>query len=245
MSLPAEYQVSDHASFAQKPSFVFIAGGYDQNYTALDALTRIDASTIGDATLGIQAMAPLLTARGDITGVSSTDGESAFISGGFTHANGFCAPLGSTEQYLFASNEWRNLPALLNERGEVVLIEVDNHLYALGGERQIEGVCDGAGEDVDPGENTVATDEVEIFENNTWKIASDFPNHKFRFAAATDKNGLIYTFGGQTAHDTECQCFRTVDDVAIFGQVVSSSSAGISMLLTILIMGAMIVGMTP
>lgn len=241
MTLPAEYQVSDHASFAQNPSYLFVAGGYDQNYTALDTLTRIDASTVNDDTLSIQVMAPLITPRGDISGVAATDGESAFISGGFTHANGFCAPLGSNEEYIFASDQWRALPELVNERGEVVLVEVSDHLYALGGERQLEGLCDSPGDDIDPGEKTVATDEVEVYENGEWKVISDFPNHKFRFAAAADSNGLIYAFGGQTAFDNDCQCFRTVNDVAVFGQVVSSSAPAVFQSLVSLITVALFV----
>jgi N-acetylneuraminic acid mutarotase len=216
--LPTEFQVSDHASFAQEPSFVYIAGGYNKSYTALDTLARIDTTTIENDSLTIETQAPLSTARGDIIGISATDGNSAFVTGGFTHANGFCAPLGSTEEYVFASNEWRSLPDLVNERGEVVLVQVEHHLYALGGERQIEGYCDGAGDDIDPGEKTVGTDEVESYDlaDDVWTIVSGFPNHKFRFAAAAGVDGLIYAFGGQTAYDSGCQCFKTASDVQTF-----------------------------
>ena len=225
--LPADFQVSDHASFAHEPSFVFIAGGYNQDYTATDMLARIDTTSLRNDSLTVELQAPLSTARGDIIGIASEDGISAFVSGGFTHANGFCAPLGSGEEYLFASNEWVSLPDLVNERGEVVLVELDEHLYALGGERQIEGYCTGAGEGLDPGEKTVGTDEVEMYDqaNNIWKIVSGFPDHKFRFAAAAGVDGLLYAFGGQTAHDTECQCFKTTSDVQVFGKSVGSSAA--------------------
>jgi hypothetical protein len=229
VTLPSQYVVSDHASFTQEPSYIFIAGGYDQNYTTYNTLARIDASTLGQDTLVVDAMAPMKTARGDIYGAVSENGQSAFVTGGFTDANGFCAPLGSTEKYNFASNTWTELTDLVNPRGEVVLVDVSNDLYAVGGERQIEGICDSAGDKIDPGEQTVATDEVEVFENNAWKVISDFPNHRFRFAAAADKDGLIFAFGGQTAYDGACQCFRTTDDIAVFGQVVNgSSAAGIS-----------------
>ena len=224
MTLPTQYVVSDHASFTQDP-YVFIAGGYDQNYTAYNTLARIDASTLGDSSLVIDDMAPLGTARGDIFGAVSSSGQSAFVTGGFTDANGFCAPLGSTEEYNFAANKWTERPDLVNPRGEVVLVDVNNHLYALGGERQIEGICDSAGDEIDPGEQTVATDEVEVYENQKWTVISDFPNHRFRFAAAVDKDGLIFAFGGQTAYDGACECFRTTDDIAIFGQEVDVSSS--------------------
>ena len=194
-------------------------------YTAYSTVARIDTSTLGDSSLVVDEMAPLLTARGDIFGAVSSSGQSAFITGGFTDANGFCAPLGSTEEYNFATDTWTERPNLVNERGEVVLVDVNNHLYALGGERQIEGICDSAGDEIDPGEQTVATDEVEVYEDNAWTVISDFPNHRFRFAAAVDEDGLIFAFGGQTAYDGECQCFRTTDDIAIFGQQVPVSSS--------------------
>lgn len=243
--LPAEYVVSDHAGFAQEPNYVFMVGGYDQNYTALDFLTRIDATTLDDATLGIEAQAPLRIARGDIVGVTTTDGLSAFISGGFTHANKFCSPLGSTERYSFASNEWEMLPNLVNERGEVVLVEVENQLYAMGGERQIEGVCNGAGDGLDVSELTVGTDEVETLDpsGTAWEVISGFPRHKFRFAAAADGQGIIYAFGGQTNHDNNCQCFKTTADISVFGKGLGSSAYGFSTALSFITVGALVFAM--
>jgi hypothetical protein len=240
--LPAEFQVSDHTCFAQEPSFVYIAGGYSEGYTAMDTLARIDTTSLENDALTIEPQAPLNTARGDVIGVASANGKSAFVSGGFTHANGFCAPLGSSEEYIFATNEWIALPDLVNDRGEVVLVELDDHLYALGGERQLEGFCDGAGDELDPGEMTVGTDEVEVYNHTSdvWEIASGFPNHKFRFAAAAGVDGLIYAFGGQSAHNTECQCFRTTKDVQVFGDPrrSHSSSPSVSVVVTF---GALIV----
>ena len=190
-------------------------------------------------------MASLGTARGDIIGTTASDGLSGFVTGGFTDANGFCAPLGSTEQYIFASNEWIELPPLVNERGEVVLVEVDDQLFALGGERQIEGFCDGAGESLDPGEKTVGTDEVETLDldNSAFKIISGFPNHKFRFAAAADQNGTIYAFGGQTNHDPSCQCFRTTDDISVFGKGVGSAAFGLSSVFSLFTVVAVVLAM--
>lgn len=237
--LPAEYQVSDHAGFALEPSYIYIAGGYDQNYTALDFLTRIDASSLGSETLSVEPMAPLRVARGDIIGTADADGLSAYVAGGFTHANGFCAPLGSTEQYVFADDKWNNLPPLVRARGEVVLLEHDNHLYALGGERQIEGFCEGAGDGLDPGELTVGTDEVEFYDegNNAWNIIAGFPNQKFRFAAAVGSDGLFYAFGGQTAHDPSCQCFKTTDGVSVFVSDISSAAPAKLMASSLLAIG--------
>jgi hypothetical protein len=229
-TLPDQYQVSDHASFSHESSYVYIAGGYDQNYTALSMVSRIAVSaTADDGTLSIEEVAPLNTARGDIYGATAQNGNSAFVSGGFTHENDFCDPLASTEEYNFENDDWKVLPDLVNARGEIVLVELDNNLYSLGGERQIEGICDLTG-DTDPGELTVGTDLVEVFEKNIndWKVVSGFPDHKFRFAAVgvggPGEPGLIYAFGGQTAFDDDCQCFKTTDDVSVFGEGVSSGT---------------------
>lgn len=217
VTLPLENVVSDHASFAQSPSSVYIAGGYDQDYTAQSNVYRIDTSTLGADVLAVELHSKLNTARGDVIGVASTDGTAAFVAGGFTHENGFCAALDSTERLTFADGEWRDQPNLIGERGEVALVEVDNVLYALGGERPIEGSCN-EGFEVDPGEQTVGTDEVEVLlpDEGAWSIISGFPEHTFRFAAAAGSDGLIYAFGGQSVFDTACDCQRTSDEIRVF-----------------------------
>jgi hypothetical protein len=205
-------------------------------------VNRIAASSLTDDDLTIENMDPLATARGDIIGVTATDGVSAFVSGGFTDVDGFCDPLGSTEEYVFEGNYWKSLPDVVNERGEIVLVELDDHLYAMGGERQIEGICEITG-DTDPGQLTVGTDEVEVLDGGDWKVIASFPEHKFRFAAvAVEDTGLIYAFGGQTAYDNSCKCFKTTDDVAIFGAGVSSGVA-LSVSVVSVILGFMGMGL--
>lgn len=219
--------VSDHAGFGQDPVYAYIVGGYDANYTALDQVARIDTRTLTEDTLTIEDRTPINTPRGDIIGVAATDGLSAFISGGFTHENKFCAPLASTEELSFATGQWGDLPDLKNGRAEVVLVEHEDHLYALGGERQIEGVCENR-ESLDPSELTVGTDEVESLEGDEWEIISDFPEEKFRFAAVTGPDGFIYTFGGQTRFEQSCQCFKTTDVINVFGESFGSASPSVA-----------------
>jgi N-acetylneuraminic acid mutarotase len=161
--------------------------------------------------------------RGDVH--AATGPTSASLGGGFTDADGFCAPLPSVESYSFDTNQWSFLPNLINERGEAVFVELDDHLYAMGGERQIEDICD-VTVDTDPGELTVGTDLVEVLDGGEWNVLDNFPNHKFRFAAVgVDETGLIYAFGGQTAWNSSCQCFKTSDDVQVFGEEVQGSDA--------------------
>jgi hypothetical protein len=225
--------VSDHAGFG-RDNLVYIAGGYDQNYTAQNRVYTIDVieSTVGSG-LVIAEVAPLLEARGDITGVTADDGVSAYVSGGFTSENFWCEPLDTAEEYNFADNAWYDLPPLNHARGEVVLTELDNTLYSLGGERQIEGICDLTDLGPDVGELTVGTDLVEILlDGGEWETVSGFPNHKFRFAAISWNKTSIYAFGGQTAYDDDCECFKTVNDVAVWGEGLDSSAATSTLSLT-------------
>jgi hypothetical protein len=224
-ALEEKYQVSDHTSFA-KGDKVYVVGGYSSDYTAQTMMYVIDAAASTSDTWSIEEGASLGVARGDIHSTVSTDGTRAFVAGGFTHEDGFCGPLGSAEEYNFDTNEFSTLPDLRNARGEVVLVELDNHLYAMGGERQIVGVCDdGIRESTEPGELTVGTDEVEALESggDDWKIVSGFPNHKFRFSAVSYENlEQVYAFGGQTAYASDCDCFRTTDEVAVWGEADSA-----------------------
>ena len=233
------YQFSDHASFT-KDDKIYVVGGYSADYTAQDTMFVIDAVASTSTTWSITEAGKLGTARGDIHAAISTDQTRAFVSGGFTHADNFCAPFASTEQYNFDTDTWTSLPDLRNARGEVVLVELDNHLYAMGGERQIDGVCEpGVKDGTDPGELTVGTDEVEALENggSDWKIVSGFPNHKFRFAAVGYEDlGQVYAFGGQVAYANDCDCFRTTDEVARWGEV-GDSAASLSKTLSVMALG--------
>jgi hypothetical protein len=135
--LPEDYQISDQACFVEPgSSYLYVAGGYNGTYNTLSTVYRIDTSS-PSSTLEVEEMAPLLQARGDIFGAS--DLTSAYVAGGFTDDNNFCAPIETAEKYDFASNSWSYLPEMVNDRGEIVLVELDGHIYAMGGERQIEG----------------------------------------------------------------------------------------------------------
>lgn len=181
----------------------------------------------------MENVASLKTARGDIIAAASADGQHAFVGGGFTPENDWCEPLSSVEQYTFGSDSWESLPDLIQERAEIVMVELDNHLYALGGERQIENICELV-EEVEVSELTVGSESIEVYErtstNNEWKILEEFSDHKFRFAAVgVEENGRIYAFGGQKSWEEKCQCFRTTKDVIVFGEGLGSAGVNLSM----------------
>lgn len=211
-SLPADFLVSDHAGFGI--SDIYIAGGYDQGYTAMSRVVKISKDGQSFTEVG-----SLKEARGDIFGVANKDGTKAYVAGGFTHAD-WCKPLTSAEEYDFSTQTWTSLPDLVDARGEIALVENSGHLYAIGGEGPLdEGLC--ASNNYTIATKTVATDRIEILSDGetAWKILKDFPEERFRFAAVgVDEDDVIYTFGGQVKFEESCQCFKTTDKVFVYGK---------------------------
>jgi Kelch motif len=168
------------------------------------------------------------------------------VTGGFTHANSFCAPLTSSEQYNFDKQKWSVLDDLSIGRGDKVLVRVnddtttasdtqddDKHstqqrIYAIGGERQIENICNVTTDDTpEPGEETVPIDDVEYYNisTNQWTVIEKYlPKFRLRFAAV-GYNNTIYTFGGQYAFNKTCQCFPTSNDVILYTELFATSPA--------------------
>jgi hypothetical protein len=217
-ALSEEYQTSDHACFTDGSTSLYAVGGYDATYTTKATNIRINTSDAASP-LVVEEMAPLIEARGDI--FAAFDASFAYLGGGFTDANEFCAPLATAEKYEFSTNTWTNLPPLPNERGEIVMVASGGHIYAMGGERQIDGICDLTGT-TDPGELTVGSELVESLEGDQWNLIESFDDHKFRFAAV-DVDGIIYAFGGQDAWDDDCECFKTTSEIQILGDGVTSA----------------------
>lgn len=161
--------------------------------------------------------------RGDVHSVVSDDGKSAFVAGGFNpDTTGFwCTPLRSVERYDFSMGQWSTIPNLTTPRSEVVLVELENHLIALGGESPLNVDACMEAEYVDPGEMTQATDVVEILNDDAtaWIEKEEFPEERFRFAAVgVVEQGLIYAFGGQKKYGDECNCQDGSDAVFIHGR---------------------------
>jgi hypothetical protein len=44
-------------------------------------------------------------------------------------------------------------------------------------------------------------------------------------AAAVDEINTVFTFGGQTGFDPDCQCFRASGDIMVLKQVTSSATS--------------------
>ena len=200
----------------------YFVGGYDATYGFLGSVLAVDAAATlssGGSVVTV-SKSPLLFPRGDLTAVASSDNSYAVVTGGFGEEEGFCAPLTDVERYDFASDQWTEIAPLNHGRGDKALVAFKNHIFAMGGERQIINICELSDEPA-VGEKTIPVDDIEVYheENNSWETLLDLPNHRFRFAAVGfDDLNSIFLFGGQKSFDKSCECFRATDEVFAFAE---------------------------
>lgn len=236
-TLGEEITTSDNGAFVDKAGNIFMVGGYNAGYddTYRD-LFRFNANTVSTTGfLEIEIMAPMAVARGDIHAVTVTtsDQDYAYVTGGFSNYNNFCVPYNSVERYDIENNSWTTVAPLISARADKALVSMNGRIYAVGGETQIENKCKIEPNDLpEAGELTVAVDDVEVYEprqgrSATWKVLRSLPDHRFRFpGVGYDATDTIYTFGGQQAYDTTCQCFRTSDLIVSYKDTAHYKSAG-------------------
>jgi len=220
-TLGDEIATSDNGAFADKLGNIYVVGGYAVDYDTYRDLFSFNANVVYTTEfLEIEIKAPMALARGDIHAVTVTisDEEFAFVTGGFSDDNNWCVPLDSVERYDIANNSWTTVASLLSARADKALVTMKGRIYAVGGETQIENKCIISPDDLpEAGELTVAVDDVEVYEpgqgeSATWNVLRSLPDHRFRFpGVGYDATNTIYTFGGQEAYDSSCQCFRTSD----------------------------------
>lgn len=212
--LPGNYNTSDNACFSDN-THIYTVGGYDNEYTALDTVFRIDTTQDG---LVIDETEPLREPRGDVQAVVTSDQTTAYVTGGFTHVNSFCDALGSVEKYDFSNKTWSAAPSLVTGRADKALVQLNGKIFALGGETQIENLCTVVDPStIDLWQRTVAVDDVEVLDGNKWTVLASLEEHRFRFAGVGfDATNTFYTFGGQEAYQDDCQCFRASNQITLY-----------------------------
>jgi hypothetical protein len=207
---------SDHAAFVIDDT-IYLAGGYLLGYNATATTIAIDIplSLKSGKILSWNQRADMNQERGDchaavVNGV-------AYVIGGFTHTDNWCAARNDVETYRPNDDAWSRLSAaqsLTYGRGDKAVVTVGTRLYVIGGESKTD--CEG-----DPGQRTSPTTEVEVFETADGDAASwteeiaDIPNDHFRFPAVS-YNGVIYAFGGQNYYNADCDCFPTSNVILTF-----------------------------
>ena len=145
------------------------------------------------------------------------------MTGGFGEADLFCAPMVSVEQYDFEADTWTQIADLNQARGDKALVVLGDHVFAMGGERPVLGICEL--DSPEPGEKTLAIDDLEMYhaDDNEWvTLMEDLPSHRFRFSAIGYNDiESIYVFGGQKDYDESCNCFVATDEVLTYTEQFS------------------------
>jgi N-acetylneuraminic acid mutarotase len=220
--LPGPYNASDCTGYAYNNHAYFVAGynltyGFKNTHFAIDTV-----KSLANHSLVIVDKAPIQLGRGDTASEINIEGTAAVVVGGFGASNTFCQAMSEVEIYDFAADSWSFTAPLITSVADVALANVDDHILTLGGERQIDNICNIA--NPDPGQKTIAVNNVEDLDLHPssgapqWVRIADFPEHRFRFAAVAYDDNVVYTFGGQNAYQLSCKCLSTSNEVVVYVQ---------------------------
>ncbi|GMI30605.1 hypothetical protein TrRE_jg8174 [Triparma retinervis] len=196
---------TDLASFVVDKE-IYIVGGYQvPDYVAQSAVYKFD--TTADS-LSLTSADSLKHARGDIFAAASD--HYVYITGGWTHANGWANPLATVERWHLPSDHdhdhshWERVANMTHNRGDKALMHMNGKIYAIGGENEAE---------------EKAVKVVEVFDESTmeWSDAGSIVDETFRFVAvAHEPTESIYIFGGQNFYDDVCDCYKISNEVLRF-----------------------------
>ena len=214
-SVPANLVTSDLTAWAWK-DYVYVAGGFVQDYTAVGTVYRFRTSK-RTTDLAFEALTPSPHPRGDFHAVVHSG--YAYLAGGITHTSVWCEALTTVERYDVEADAWEDLPPLAVGRADMAVAVLGGKVLAVGGESKPEDCAELA----DPAYGSFPTDHVAVLLNADaadpndarWVDFEDFDDERFRFAAATvPELGRVYAFGGQMPFDFTCDCFPTSARVA-------------------------------
>ena len=187
---------SDGVAFSYQSRYFFIVGGYNKNYTSMATLTRYDTTT-GNITI----MTPMHVGRGD-TGLAML-GDNAIVLGGWNSTVGFCQPMTAAESYSPSTNTWTTLASMSYGRGDLAVVAMGGHIFAIAGETKQSGDCF----------LSVPVPLVERYNpnDNTWVVEQSISSNLFRFVGASYNSSgddwAIYLFGGQGSFDHKLLLF--------------------------------------
>lgn len=173
------YGVSDACIF-NIGSYLFITGGFDSRYDALDLAIMIDTDkSLEIDELVYQVRSSLNIPRGGCSAVSHAD--FAFVVGGFTNEDGYCKAMASVEVYDFKSDLWTQMENELSiGRANLGLFWYNSNIVAFGGEYR--GSFD---------ENTGrCIDEFQVMNGMTLGMNRLLPN-RLTFPVASDKIEML------------------------------------------------------
>ena len=229
-SLPKEKTTSDLAAWSWQ-NYIYIAGGYFEDYTATTETIRLDMNQFADNytassdTIDYETMYPMAAPRGDFHAV--TYFGYAYAAGGITHTSNWCTSLTDFERYHMATDTWETLDDLTVGRADMAVAVLNGKIVATGGEVKPLN-CETL---LDPAFGSLPQDDVEVFipsigdSKAEWVSYMASPRELFRYAAAAvPAMGAIYTFGGQKPYDASCQCFASSDEILMAREAFRSSA---------------------
>lgn len=144
----------------------------------------------------------------------------AYVSGGSTHSNQFCAPLNSVESYDLVNNDWVEIAPLQQARTGKTAVKVQGHLVVLGGTQQIRNMCNETSISSVPSAMQTPVYEIEVYDNGKWDVVDHLSHYRFR-STSIAYNDKVYSFGGQHVYFSLCKCHPTVDDVVVYDRDTS------------------------
>jgi len=233
--LPPHLLTSDMAVFS-KGDYLYVAGGYSQEYIALSNTFRLDTvrsyslyerNPDNKKQLVTELLGNLNEPRGSIMSVQY--GRYAYVAGGYSNVNSFCSPLYTVERYDLDSNKWMYVGNLKDNeaRSSAALIKYDGKFLVIGGDTRTDtDECD-AGltqeHNARGGIVSVAVDTVETFDpldglDAKWIVLrSDTTEGRMRYGAKSwPSTGAIYVFGGMTDGPEGCNCYFSSNRILVY-----------------------------
>jgi len=198
---------TDLASFVVDHD-IYVVGGYKvPEYQAQSSVYKFDTTA---SSLSLTEEDSLKHARGDI--FAAVSDHYVYITGGWTHANGWAEPLETVERWHPPSghghgaeeSKWERVANMTHNRGDKALMHMNGKIYAIGGENEAD---------------EKAVKVVEVFDESTgeWSDAGSIVDETFRFVAvAHEPTESIYIFGGQNFYNETCDCFKISKEVLRF-----------------------------
>jgi hypothetical protein len=190
---------------------VLLMGGFNPNYDLGSNNWFLAVNPVTGA-IGAEwtPLASLMTPRGDVAAVASADGMYAMLLGGWGGSD--YDFLAVAEVYSFATNSWTTVDPLPFARGDKAAVLFKDTVLAIGGELTSgrSAPCDFDPSQTCPVNEVAIHDTESLFFNpslrpltdSRWEARAPFPEARFRLSAAV-AHGVVYTFGGHSADETE------------------------------------------
>jgi len=204
--LPRKFLTSDAAAFSHG-KYLYVVGGYDVNYVATEFTIRLDTEEIfqnpvlNGGNIPYHQMSDMKIGRGSHSVVSYS--HFAFVVGGYTHNDNYCASLKNTDRLNIFEDTWEEASNLNIPLANTNMVKFNSQFFTIGGEVTNMVVMDQS-----PGKtcmDVVPSNTIEILDPSMdfeakWKMVERRPDNDYIGIKNTAVPWLatqsIYIFGG-------------------------------------------------